>query len=106
MAMDAIVSTEEISRMPLFVFFKDSSCKRCHKHYFRANIYLLTTLDVNGAALACVLSQCIVLIGIISLTLLWKLIKQVDQVPPTCKDLPFQRFIRNAASLAARLDQR
>lgn len=43
--------------------------------------------------------------SIISLTLLWKLIKQVDQVPPTCKDLPFQRFIRNA-SLAARLDQR
>ncbi|KAF9675587.1 hypothetical protein SADUNF_Sadunf09G0047700 [Salix dunnii] len=47
-------------------------------------------LGVSGAAIAHVLSQ-----YLISLILLWKLMKKVDLLPPSAKDLQFSRFLKN-----------
>ncbi|XP_031251730.1 protein DETOXIFICATION 42-like isoform X2 [Pistacia vera] len=53
-------------------------------------------MGVSGAAIAHVISQ-----YLISLILLWKLIENIDLLPPSFKDLQFDRFLKNA-SLAAR----
>ncbi|KAL3753897.1 hypothetical protein ACJRO7_001181 [Eucalyptus globulus] len=55
-------------------------------------------LGVSGAAIAHVLSQ-----YLISLILLWKLMKQVDLLPPNLKDLQFRRFLKNGLLLLARV---
>ncbi|XP_020206229.1 protein DETOXIFICATION 42 isoform X3 [Cajanus cajan] len=53
-------------------------------------------LGVSGAAIAHVISQ-----YLISVILLWSLVKKVDLIPPSIKHLQFDRFLKNA-SLAAR----
>ncbi|KAF8042442.1 hypothetical protein BT93_A0923 [Corymbia citriodora subsp. variegata] len=55
-------------------------------------------LGVSGAAIAHVLSQ-----YLISLILLWRLMKQVDLLPPSRKDLQFRRFLKNGLLLLARV---
>ncbi|TXG70452.1 hypothetical protein EZV62_005387 [Acer yangbiense] len=55
-------------------------------------------LGVNGAAIAHVISQ-----YLISLILLWKLIEQVDLLPPSFKDLQFGRFLKNGFLLMVRV---
>uniref|UniRef100_A0A6N2L4M3 Protein DETOXIFICATION n=1 Tax=Salix viminalis TaxID=40686 RepID=A0A6N2L4M3_SALVM len=55
-------------------------------------------LGVSGAAIAHVLSQ-----YLISLILLWKLMKKVDLLPPSAKDLQFSRFLKNGFLLLARV---
>ncbi|XP_030547449.2 protein DETOXIFICATION 43-like isoform X1 [Rhodamnia argentea] len=55
-------------------------------------------LGVSGAAIAHVLSQ-----YLISLILLWRLMKQVDLLPPNRKDLQFRRFLKNGLLLLARV---
>ncbi|KAI6675845.1 hypothetical protein NL676_036641 [Syzygium grande] len=55
-------------------------------------------LGVSGAAIAHVLSQ-----YLISLILLWRLMKQVDLLPPSLKDLQFCRFLKNGLLLLARV---
>ncbi|KAF8022311.1 hypothetical protein BT93_G2459 [Corymbia citriodora subsp. variegata] len=55
-------------------------------------------LGVSGAAIAHVLSQ-----YLISLILLWRLMKQVDLLPPSLKDLQFRRFLKNGLLLLARV---
>ncbi|KAJ6984835.1 hypothetical protein D5086_017983 [Populus alba] len=53
---------------------------------------------VSGAAIAHVLSQ-----YLISLILLWKLMKKVNLLPPSVKDLQFSRFLKNGFLLLARV---
>ncbi|XP_065847843.1 protein DETOXIFICATION 42-like [Euphorbia lathyris] len=55
-------------------------------------------LDVSGAAIAHVISQ-----YLISLILLWKLIQQVDLLPPSFTDLQFSRFLKNGFMLLLRV---
>ncbi|XP_073156480.1 protein DETOXIFICATION 43 [Henckelia pumila] len=55
-------------------------------------------LGVTGAAIAHVLSQ-----YLISFILLFKLMKQVDLLPPSLKDLQLQRFLKNGFLLLARV---
>ncbi|XP_051151765.1 protein DETOXIFICATION 43 [Andrographis paniculata] len=55
-------------------------------------------LGVTGAAMAHVLSQ-----YLISLILLVKLMKQVNLMPPSAKDLQFSRFLKNGFLLLARV---
>ncbi|XP_059651843.1 protein DETOXIFICATION 43 [Cornus florida] len=55
-------------------------------------------LGVSGAAIAHVLSQ-----YLISVILLCKLMKQVDLLPPSIKDLQFSRFLKNGFLLLARV---
>ncbi|XP_022734199.1 protein DETOXIFICATION 43-like [Durio zibethinus] len=55
-------------------------------------------LGVSGAALAHVLSQ-----YLITLILLWRLMKQVNLLPPHIKDLQFGRFLKNGFLLLARV---
>ncbi|KAG8650116.1 protein DETOXIFICATION 43 [Manihot esculenta] len=55
-------------------------------------------LGVSGAAIAHVLSQ-----YLISLILLWSLMKKVDLLPPSAKDLQFGRFLKNGFLLLARV---
>ncbi|KAL0464429.1 UNVERIFIED_CONTAM: protein DETOXIFICATION 42 [Sesamum latifolium] len=55
-------------------------------------------LGVSGAAIAHVLSQ-----YLISLILLFKLMKQVDLLPPSIKDLQLSKFLKNGFLLLARV---
>ncbi|KAI4334575.1 hypothetical protein L6164_019249 [Bauhinia variegata] len=55
-------------------------------------------LGVNGAAIAHVISQ-----YLISVILLWRLIKQVDLIPPSIKDRQFDRFLKNGFLLLMRV---
>ncbi|KAL0410694.1 UNVERIFIED_CONTAM: protein DETOXIFICATION 43 [Sesamum latifolium] len=55
-------------------------------------------LGVSGAAIAHVLSQ-----YLISLVLLSKLMKQVDLLPPSIKDLQFSKFLKNGFLLLAKV---
>ncbi|KAE8728995.1 MATE efflux family protein FRD3 [Hibiscus syriacus] len=55
-------------------------------------------LGVSGAAIAHILSQ-----YLISLILLWRLMKQVSLLPPNMKDLQFGRFLKNGILLLARV---
>ncbi|KAK4414461.1 protein DETOXIFICATION 43 [Sesamum alatum] len=55
-------------------------------------------LGVSGAAIAHVLSQ-----YLISLVLLFKLMKQVDLLPPNIKDLQLSKFLKNGFLLLARV---
>ncbi|XWS77418.1 hypothetical protein CRYUN_Cryun01aG0259900 [Craigia yunnanensis] len=55
-------------------------------------------LGVSGAAIAHVLSQYLIL-----LILLWRLMKQVNLLPPNLKDLQFGRFLKNGFLLLARV---
>ncbi|KAL4326130.1 hypothetical protein GQ457_11G019810 [Hibiscus cannabinus] len=55
-------------------------------------------LGVSGAAIAHILSQ-----YLISLILLWRLMKQVSLLPPNMKDLQFGRFLKNGFLLLARV---
>ncbi|KAL0339087.1 UNVERIFIED_CONTAM: protein DETOXIFICATION 43 [Sesamum angustifolium] len=55
-------------------------------------------LGVSGAAIAHVLSQ-----YLISLILLSKLMKQVDLLPPSMKDLQFSKFLKNGLLLLAKV---
>ncbi|XP_030476305.1 protein DETOXIFICATION 43 [Syzygium oleosum] len=55
-------------------------------------------LGVSGAAIAHVLSQ-----YLISLILLLRLMKQVDLLPPSIKELQFRRFLKNGVLLLARV---
>ncbi|XVF73634.1 hypothetical protein PTKIN_Ptkin12aG0217800 [Pterospermum kingtungense] len=55
-------------------------------------------LGVSGAAIAHVLSQ-----YLISLILFWRLMKQVNLLPPNMKDLQFGRFLKNGILLLARV---
>ncbi|KAK8650420.1 hypothetical protein V6N13_140059 [Hibiscus sabdariffa] len=55
-------------------------------------------LGVSGAAIAHILSQ-----YLISLILLWRLMKQVNLLPPNIKDLQFGRFLKNGFLLLARV---
>ncbi|CAL5351965.1 unnamed protein product [Camellia sinensis] len=51
-------------------------------------------MGVSGAAIAHVISQ-----YLISLVLLWRLMGQVDLLPPSIKDLQFSRFLKNGVSV-------
>ncbi|XP_011025438.1 PREDICTED: MATE efflux family protein FRD3-like [Populus euphratica] len=53
---------------------------------------------VSGAAIAHVLSQ-----YLISLILLWRLMKKVNLLPPSVQDLQFSRFLKNGFLLLARV---
>ncbi|KAG6469094.1 protein DETOXIFICATION 42-like [Zingiber officinale] len=55
-------------------------------------------LGVSGAAVAHVISQ-----YLIALILLWRLLRQVDVLPPSIKDLQFSRFLKNGFLLLARV---
>ncbi|OMO69771.1 Multi antimicrobial extrusion protein [Corchorus capsularis] len=55
-------------------------------------------LGVSGAAIAHVLSQ-----YLITVILLWRLMKQVNLLPPSVKDLQFGRFLKNGFLLLARV---
>ncbi|CAL9750853.1 unnamed protein product [Musa acuminata subsp. burmannicoides] len=55
-------------------------------------------LGVSGAAIAHVISQ-----YLIALILLWRLLRQVDILPPSIKDLQFGRFLKNGLLLLARV---
>lgn len=55
-------------------------------------------LGVSGAAIAHVISQ-----YLIALILLWRLLMQVDVLPPSMKDLQLGRFLRNGFLLLARV---
>ncbi|KAG1342191.1 protein DETOXIFICATION 42 [Cocos nucifera] len=55
-------------------------------------------LGVSGAAIAHVISQ-----YLIALILLWKLLREVDVLPPSIKDLQFSRFLKNSFLLLARV---
>ncbi|XP_044504654.1 protein DETOXIFICATION 42-like isoform X2 [Mangifera indica] len=55
-------------------------------------------MGVSGAAIAHVISQ-----YLISLILLWKLIEKVDLLPPSFKDLQFDRFLKNGFLLMVRV---
>ncbi|KAI5603744.1 hypothetical protein POPTR_001G266900v4 [Populus trichocarpa] len=53
---------------------------------------------VSGAAIAHVVSQ-----YLISVILLWRLMKKIDLLPPRVKDLQFSRFLKNGFLLLARV---
>ncbi|KAL3815082.1 hypothetical protein ACJIZ3_016350 [Penstemon smallii] len=55
-------------------------------------------MGVSGAAIAHVLSQ-----YLMALILLFKLMKQVDLLPPSIKDLQFRKFLKNGFLLLARV---
>ncbi|XP_022769642.1 protein DETOXIFICATION 43-like isoform X2 [Durio zibethinus] len=55
-------------------------------------------LGVSGAAIAHVLSQ-----YLISVILLWRLMKQVNLLPPNMEDLQFGKFLKNGFLLLARV---
>ncbi|KAI9081978.1 hypothetical protein K1719_036240 [Acacia pycnantha] len=55
-------------------------------------------LGVSGAAIAHVISQ-----YLISVILLWRLIGQVDLIPPSMKHLQFDRFLKNGFLLLMRV---
>lgn len=55
-------------------------------------------MGVGGAAIAHVLSQYLILV-----ILFWKLMKQVDLVPPSMKTLQFGRFLKNGFYLLGRV---
>ncbi|KAF8403822.1 hypothetical protein HHK36_011928 [Tetracentron sinense] len=55
-------------------------------------------LGVSGAAIAHVISQ-----YLISLILLWRLMEQVDLLPPSIMDMQFSRFLKNGFLLLARV---
>ncbi|KAJ0961178.1 hypothetical protein J5N97_000862 [Dioscorea zingiberensis] len=55
-------------------------------------------LGVSGAAIAHVISQ-----YIIALILLWQLLRKVDVLPPSFKDLQFSRFLKNGFLLLTRV---
>ncbi|XP_074570303.1 protein DETOXIFICATION 42-like [Curcuma longa] len=55
-------------------------------------------LGVSGAAIAHVISQ-----YLIALILLWRLLSQVNVLPPSIKDLQFSRFLKNGFLLLARV---
>lgn len=55
-------------------------------------------LGVSGAAIAHVISQ-----YLIAIILLWKLIQQVDLIPPSMKRLKFGRFLQNGFLLLIRV---
>ncbi|KAF8009209.1 hypothetical protein BT93_J0255 [Corymbia citriodora subsp. variegata] len=55
-------------------------------------------LGVSGAAIAHVISQ-----YVISLILLWKLMQQIDLLPPSIKHLQFGRFLKNGFLLLMRV---
>ncbi|CAN0891873.1 Protein DETOXIFICATION 42 [Linum grandiflorum] len=55
-------------------------------------------LGVSGAAISHIISQ-----YLISIILLWKLIEQVDLVPPSIKHLQFSRFLKNGFLLLMRV---
>ncbi|XP_057731554.1 protein DETOXIFICATION 42-like [Arachis stenosperma] len=55
-------------------------------------------LGVSGAAIAHVISQ-----YLISVILLWRLMEQVDLIPPSIKHLRFDRFLRNGFLLLMRV---
>ncbi|XP_073008002.1 protein DETOXIFICATION 42-like [Typha latifolia] len=55
-------------------------------------------LGVSGAAIAHVISQ-----YLIAVILLWKLLQQVDVLPPSLKDLQYRRFLKNGFLLLARV---
>ncbi|XP_010906076.1 protein DETOXIFICATION 42 isoform X2 [Elaeis guineensis] len=55
-------------------------------------------LGVSGAAIAHVISQ-----YLIALILLWRLLREVDVLPPSIKDLQFSRFLKNSFLLLARV---
>ncbi|XP_065621543.1 protein DETOXIFICATION 42 isoform X4 [Quercus suber] len=55
-------------------------------------------MGVSGAAIAHVISQ-----YLISLMLLWRLIKEVDLLPPSIKDLQIGRFLKNGSMLLVRV---
>ncbi|XP_077214273.1 protein DETOXIFICATION 42-like [Tasmannia lanceolata] len=60
-------------------------------------IYVLH-MGVSGAAIAHVISQ-----YLISLILLWRLMKKVDVLPPSFKELQFSRFLKNGFMLLGRV---
>lgn len=55
-------------------------------------------MGISGAAIAHVISQ-----YLISLILLWRLMSQVDLLPPSIKDLKFERFLKNGLLLLVRV---
>ncbi|RVX09776.1 Protein detoxification 42 [Vitis vinifera] len=55
-------------------------------------------LGVSGAAIAHVISQ-----YLISVILLWRLMRKVDLLPPSIKDLQLGRFLRNGSLLLVRV---
>ncbi|TKY67401.1 MATE efflux family protein 1 [Spatholobus suberectus] len=55
-------------------------------------------LGVSGAAIAHVISQ-----YLISVILLWSLVKKVDLIPPSIKHLQFDRFLKNGFLLLIRV---
>ncbi|KAJ6843493.1 protein DETOXIFICATION 42 [Iris pallida] len=55
-------------------------------------------LGVSGAAIAHVISQ-----YLIAVILLWRLLRQVDVLPPSMKDLQLGRFLKNGFLLLARV---
>ncbi|XP_030926336.1 protein DETOXIFICATION 42-like isoform X3 [Quercus lobata] len=55
-------------------------------------------MGVSGAAIAHVISQ-----YLISLMLLWRLIKEVDLLPPSINDLQIGRFLKNGSLLLVRV---
>ncbi|GAB4832593.1 Protein DETOXIFICATION 42 [Ancistrocladus abbreviatus] len=55
-------------------------------------------LGVSGAAIAHVISQ-----YLMSFILLWRLMKKVDLMPPSIRDLEFSRFLKNGFLLLARV---
>ncbi|MED6110333.1 Protein DETOXIFICATION 42, variant 3 [Stylosanthes scabra] len=55
-------------------------------------------LGVSGAAIAHVISQ-----YLISVILLWRLMKQVDLIPPSIRHLKFDRFLKNGFLLLMRV---
>ncbi|PON49244.1 Multi antimicrobial extrusion protein [Parasponia andersonii] len=60
-------------------------------------IFILN-LGVSGAAIAHVISQ-----YLITLILLWRLMKQVNLLPPSLKELKFGRFLKNGSLLLVRV---
>ncbi|XP_073103452.1 protein DETOXIFICATION 42 isoform X3 [Elaeis guineensis] len=58
----------------------------------------LYATGVSGAAIAHVISQ-----YLIALILLWRLLREVDVLPPSIKDLQFSRFLKNSFLLLARV---
>ncbi|OVA17205.1 Multi antimicrobial extrusion protein [Macleaya cordata] len=55
-------------------------------------------LGVSGAAIAHIMSQ-----YLISILLLWRLMKKVDLLPPSLKELPFRRFFTSGFLLLGRV---
>ncbi|KAK9132622.1 hypothetical protein Scep_012150 [Stephania cephalantha] len=55
-------------------------------------------LGVTGAAIAHIISQ-----YLISVILLWRLVKKINLLPPSIKDLQFGRFLKSGSLLLARV---